>query len=136
MKLNRRNFVSKALLAALGLPVLASFNNKNNNEMSNVFLHHVFFWLSNPDSIDDRNKLVDGLKKLSAVATIKNFHIGKPAATNRDVIERGYALSWYVQFENEKDQASYQTDPAHLQFIEECKHLWSKVVVYDAVDAA
>lgn len=42
MKLNRRNFVSKALLAALGLPVLASFNNKNNNEMSNVFLHHVF----------------------------------------------------------------------------------------------
>jgi len=136
MKLNRKKFLSKGLLAALGLPVLASFKSNNSNEMKNVFLHHVFFWLNNPDSIADRDKLVEGLKKLSAVATIKNFHIGKPAATNREVIERGYAVSWYVQFDNGQDQASYQTDPVHLKFIEECKHLWNKVVVYDAVDAA
>ncbi len=122
-------------MAVLAVPFLSSFKNKsNNNEMKNVFLHHVFFWLSNPSSLEDRDKLAEGLEKLSAVKTIRNFHIGKPADTNRDVIEREYAVSWYVQFDNAADQASYQTDPIHLKFIEDCKHLWKKVVVYDAID--
>lgn len=102
--------------------------------MKNVFLHHVYFWLNNANSIDDRNKLVEGLTKLAEVKTIKTFHIGKPADTNRDVIERGYAISWFVQFANAADQASYQTDPIHLNFVDTCKHLWSKVIVYDSVD--
>ncbi len=135
MNQNRRNFLSKIGVAALALPFLSSFKNKNNsNEMKNIFLHHVFFWLNDTNSIEDRDKLVEGLTKLSAVKTINNFHIGKPADTNRDVIERGYAISWFVQFNNAADQASYQTDPIHLKFIEECKHLWSKVTVYDSVD--
>jgi hypothetical protein len=133
MNQNRRNFLSKIGIAALAVPFLSFFKN-NNTEMKNVFLHHVFFWLSNPSSIEDRDKLVEGLTKLSAVITIKNFHIGKPADTNRDVIERGYAVSWFVQFDNAADQASYQTDTVHLKFIEDCKHLWSKVTVYDSVD--
>ena len=135
MNQNRRNFLSKIGLAALTVPFLASFKNKNNsNKMKNVFLHHVFFWLHNPASMEDRDKLVEGLKKLAAVKTIRDFHIGKPADTNRDVIERGYAVSWLLQFDNADDQATYQTDPVHLKFIDECKHLWSKVVVYDTVD--
>ena len=52
-----------------------------------IFIHHVYFWLNNNDSIDDRNNLIEGLKKLSKVASIKTFHIGKPADTNRDVID-------------------------------------------------
>lgn len=102
--------------------------------MKNIFIHHVYFWLNNPDSAEDKNKLIAGLTKLAGVRTIKDFHIGKPADTNRDVIERGYAISWLVQFANAADQASYQTDPVHLKFVEECKHLWSKVIVYDSVD--
>ena len=102
--------------------------------MKNVFVHHVFFWLKNAENITDRDKLVEGLIKLSDVKTIKKFHIGKPANTNRDVIERGYAVSWYAQFDNDANQASYQTDPIHLKFVEDYSHLWSKVVVYDSVD--
>lgn len=135
MNQNRRNFLSKMGMAALAVPFLSSFKNKSNQkEMKNIFVHHVFFWLNNPSSTEDRNKLVEGLIKLSAVKTIRDFHIGKPADTNREVIERGYAVSWLLHFDNAADQASYQTDPVHLQFIEECKHLWSKVIVYDSVD--
>ena len=134
MKQSRRNFLTKLTLAA-GIPFLSSFHQKpKNKKMKNIFLHHVYFWLNNADSIDDRNKLVEGLTKLSAVKTIKAFHIGKPADTNRDVIERGYAVSWFVQFDNATNQASYQTDPIHLNFVDTCKHLWSKVIVYDSVD--
>ena len=99
-----------------------------------MFIHHVYFWLKNPGSEDDQAKLIEGLKKLSKVNTIKKFYIGIPAATNRDVIERSYSVSWLLFFDNPSAQDSYQTDPIHLKFVEECSSLWNKVVVYDSVD--
>jgi hypothetical protein len=102
--------------------------------LKNIFVHHVYFWLKNPDSQADLAELTRGLKKLSAAKSIKQFHIGRPADTDRDVIERSYSLSWLLIFENASDQDIYQTDPIHLRFVEECAHLWSKVIVYDAVD--
>lgn len=103
--------------------------------MKNIFIHHVYFWLKNTGNAEDLEQLIAGLKKLSKVATIKDFHIGKPANTDREVIDGSYAISWMLIFANDTDQAAYQTDPVHLKFIEDCAHLWSKVVVYDAVDA-
>lgn len=99
-----------------------------------VFIHHVYFWLNNPESRTDFDALVAGLKKLSTVKTIKTFYIGKPADTNRDVIDRSYSVSWMLLFANKADQDSYQVDPVHLNFVEDCKHLWKKVVVYDTVN--
>ena len=98
-----------------------------------LFVHHVYFWLENTESEADRDALLEGLKKLSAVPTIQQFHIAVPAATNRDVIDRSYACSWLALFANPDDQASYQTDPIHLHFIDTCGHLWKKVVVYDSI---
>jgi hypothetical protein len=131
---NRRQFIGntgKAMVAA-GLITLAE--NREPAMVENKFIHHVYFWLKNPDSKEDRAKLVEGLKKLSKVKTIKMFHIGQPADTNRDVIDRSYAVSWFTLFDNAADQASYQTDPIHLKFIGECSNVWTKVVVYDSVD--
>jgi hypothetical protein len=99
--------------------------------LTNIFVHHVFFWLNRPE---DREALVEGLKKLSKVKTIRQFHIGVPAATDRGVIDNSYAVSWMLVFDNAADQDSYQVDPDHLQFVKECSHLWNKVVVYDTVD--
>ncbi|MEO6315959.1 MAG: Dabb family protein [Chitinophagaceae bacterium] len=99
-----------------------------------IFIHHVYFWLKNHDSIPDKEKLIDGLKKLSAVKTIQRFHIGQPAATHRDVIDSSYNISWCLFFNNKADQESYQTDPIHLNFVKECADLWTKVIVYDAED--
>jgi hypothetical protein len=103
--------------------------------MDHIFIHHVYFWLKNTGNIVDRDLLVAGLTKLSNATTIKQFHIGKPANTNREVIDSSYAVSWMLVFDNDADQETYQTDPMHLKFIEECSHLWSKVVVYDSIDA-
>lgn len=135
MHSNRRNFLSKFSLAFFSITGFSSFKNKQTEPpLKNIFIHHVYFWLRNPNSAVDADKLAEGLLKLSAVKTIQRFHIGKPAETNRDVIERGYALSWFVEFKNATDQASYQTDPIHLKFIEDYSNLWGKVIVYDSVD--
>jgi len=134
-KQTRRNFLANTGKAAL-ITTLASFTNTTASAMTanNIFVHHVFFYLKNAGSVADRDKLVEGLKKLSKVKTIKSFHIGKPADTHRDVIERSYSVSWMLHFSNPADQESYQTDPIHLKFIEDYSALWQKVVVYDSVD--
>jgi hypothetical protein len=102
--------------------------------MQNVFIHHVFFWLKEPHNEQNQQQLAEGLKKLAAVSTIRSFHIGKPAATNRNVIDTSYSISWLLSFDTSADQDSYQSDPVHLNFVKECAHLWEKVLVYDTID--
>jgi len=103
-------------------------------QLQNIFIHHVFFWLNDPASKENLNALIDGLEKLSHAKTIRQFHIGMPASTNRAVIENTYSVSWFLLFDKREDQDSYQVDPIHLNFVKECSHLWSKVVVYDTID--
>ncbi|MEJ0106844.1 MAG: Dabb family protein [Bacteroidota bacterium] len=129
---SRRRFIGKAVMAgtaAVTAASLSSFTDKKE-----FFIHHVYFWLKNPDSPEDKTKLIEGLKKLSKVKTIRTFHMGQPAPTNRDVIDRSYSVSWLLFFDNKADQDSYQADPIHLKFVEECSSLWTKVIVYDSID--
>lgn len=99
----------------------------------NPFIHHVYFYLKNPSSQEDRDKLVEGLEKLAKVETIQAHYIGFPASTDREVIEKGYAVSWLCFFKNMEEEELYQKDPVHLKFIEEYGHLWEKVIVYDSI---
>jgi hypothetical protein len=133
-KLSRRQFVGDSGKAAVAASVIFAASEQTVREMKNIFVHHVYFWLRDAGNAEDLDKLVAGLKKLSAVKTIRQFHIGKPASTSREVIDGSYSISWLVLFDNKADQDSYQTDSIHLKFVEECSPLWQKVVVYDSVD--
>lgn len=133
---SRRKFIADSAKAAAGIGLISLTSNPDlsMSDLKNSFIHHVYFWLNNADSAEDKKKLVEGLQKLQKVKTIKMSHIGKHAGTNRDVIDGSYSVSWLLVFANLADQESYQTDPIHLKFIDECKHLWKKVLVYDTVD--
>ena len=130
---SRRRFLGNI---ALALPFAAALKpNTIFVQKKGMFIHHVYFWLKNSGNKEDKAKLIDGLKKLAKVKTIKNYYIGQPAATRRDVIDSSYHVSWLLFFENAADQDSYQTDPVHLKFVEECSSLWTKVTVYDSIGA-
>jgi Tfp pilus assembly protein PilO len=133
-KSSRRRFISDTGKAAMAGTLIFAANIPQQKEMKNIFVHHVYFWLKNTGNAEDLSKLLAGLKKLSTVKTIKQFHVGKPASTSREVIDGSYAVSWLTLFDSKTDQDSYQTDPIHLKFIEECSSLWSKVIVYDSID--
>ena len=128
---SRRTFLKTSALAAAGVGTESALSETVAGP-KNIFVHHVYFWLKRAGNEADRAKLVEGLEKLAKVKTIQMVHIGFPADTNRPVIERSYAVSWLCFFKNGADQASYQTDPIHLKFIEDCAHLWEKVIVYDS----
>jgi hypothetical protein len=127
---SRRQFIGDLALAGTA-PITHSFINFAAKDM---FVHHVYFWLKKPGSKEDKAKLIEGLKKLAGVKAIRMFHIGQPAPTGRDVIDRSYSISWLTIFDNENDQESYQADPIHLKFVEKYSPLWSKVIVYDSID--
>lgn len=133
---SRRKFISNSGKMAVGAGLLTFDTNKKQMDAENIFVHHVYFYLNNPNSKEDLNELLNGLKGMKKIKNYKLVHIGKPADTNRPVIEKSYAISWLCIFESKEEQEKYQVDPIHLDFIEKCKHLWSKVVVYDSVDLA
>lgn len=97
-----------------------------------MFVHHVFFWMKEDLSSADLELFEKGVSSLCKIDSVKFGDIGKPAGTNRPVIERSYGYSLLLAFENESAHDEYQTHPVHLKFIEECSMLWSKVIIYDS----
>ena len=134
---NRRSFVKK-LVTSIALTGLLPFTKNaiaSEVKLKGALIHHVFFWLKEPDNETHKNQLAEALNQLTKVKTIKLSHIGFPASTeDRDVVDHSYSVSYMAMFDNQADQNSYQIDPIHLKFVEENQHLWSKVVVYDSVD--
>ena len=132
---SRRNFVKTAAAAAATLPLVGAATVESKPKgMKKVFVHQVYFWLKIPGSTADRDKLVEGLKTLTKIKHIKSWNIGIPAGTSRDVIDGSFSISWLNTLKDRTAQDAYQIDPIHLAFVENYKHLWNKVVVYDSVD--
>jgi hypothetical protein len=97
-------------------------------------VHHVFFWLKNPDSQEDLAALLAGLRTLAGIDTVRGIHIGVPADTEqRGVVDGSYSASELLFFDDVAGQDAYQVHPIHKQFVADCEHLWERVVVYDAM---
>lgn len=98
--------------------------------------HAVYFWLNDPTSAEDRDRLIAGLLALDAIPEIRAIEVGVPAGTgDRDVVDASWSVSSLVRFDSEADEAVYQGHPLHQRFIAECGDSWRKVVVYDSKDA-
>jgi hypothetical protein len=132
---NRRKFIGTAAALAAGTAVAAAPLNRNNMVKKIPLVHHVFFTLKNPQSAEDRDKLIEGLRTLAGIETVKELHVGVLASTEkRDVVDISWQVSELMFFDNLAGQATYQTHPIHLAFVKNYGHLWEKVVVYDALE--
>lgn len=97
-------------------------------------VHHVFFWLANPESEADKQQLIDGLNTLREIEEVKELLIGTPASTlEREVVDNSFHVSELMIFESVEAQDAYQVHPIHEAFVEKYNHLWEKVVVYDMI---
>ncbi|SEO76989.1 Stress responsive A/B Barrel Domain [Mucilaginibacter gossypiicola] len=135
MKSTRRKFITTTAALAAGTVTASAISLKEQKEEWPI-VHHVFFWLKNPGSTEDRDKLVAGVKTLAKIETVRKLRVGVVASTEkRDVVDNSWAVSELMFFSDLAGQATYQTHPIHLEFIKNCSHLWEKVIVYDAQDA-
>jgi hypothetical protein len=131
----RRNFVAKiaAGMAATGFISVSNSANASEAPLKDTFIHHVFFWLKEPENTEARKQFESGLQNLIKVPQIQSYHIGTPVESPREVVDDSFTYSYMAFFKSKEDQNTYQTHPIHLQFIEDCQHLWEKVIVYDAM---
>ena len=132
-KSNRRKFIVTAatLSAATAVSAMPFISNLKTKQVA----HHVFFWLKNPESTEDRDKLVEGVKTLAKIETVRELHVGVLASTEkRDVVDTTWQVSELMFFDDLAGQSTYQTHPVHLDFIKNYGHLWAKVLVYDAME--
>jgi len=131
---NRRKFITTTAALAAGTAVSAMSTNSAADKYPVV--HHVLFWLKNPTSKADLDKLIAGVKSLGKIKTVRELHVGVVASTEkRDVVDNSWSVSELMRFSDVAGQKAYQDDPIHLKFVEECSPLWEKVIVYDAVEA-
>lgn len=129
MKPSRRKFFSTASALALSASVPAALPPK-----AKMLTHHVFFWLRNPQSVADRDKLIEGIKSLTKIEVVRNLHVGVPASTEkRDVVDNTYQVSELLFFDSVDDQQTYQDHPVHKAFVAQYGHLWERVLVYDTL---
>jgi hypothetical protein len=103
------------------------------SNIKNDFTHTVFFWLKNPDDSAVRNAFETAINKfLKDSLYAKESHVGTPAVAERDVIDASYTYSLLVTFPSKEVHDKYQDEPAHHEFINTCKELWKKVLIYDS----
>ncbi len=115
--------------------MVVSCSNQSTKSMQKQgdFAHIVYFWLTTPNSQEDRKAFETSLINfINHSKYIKTKHVGVPANTNRPVIDRSYSYCLSLTFANKADQDLYQEEDVHLQFIKESSHLWEKVIVYDS----
>jgi hypothetical protein len=131
----RRSFIATA--ATLGAATVASAASMKSSATTPApLVHHVFFWLKNPNSKEDLAKLIAGIRGLAAIETVRGLHVGVPASTEkRDVVDNSYSASEILFFDDAAGQKTYQDHPLHKKFVDECSSLWGKVVVYDTIPA-
>lgn len=134
---NRRKFLGAvgALCAGTAASAMPSIPQAAVKGARSPLAHHVFFWLKNPDSIEDRDKLLEGVKTLKKIETVREIHAGLPASTEkRPVVDTSWQVSVLVFFKDLAGQSTYEAHPVHLEFIKNNGHLLEKVIVYDAME--
>jgi hypothetical protein len=128
----RRKFLTSTATVVLAVSLPGLGNSKNEKKS---LVHHVYFWLKNPTSKEDLNKLIEGINTLKKIETLRTVKVGVPAATTkRDVIDDSYSISLLTMFDDVKGHDTYQDHPIHTKFVETYSYLWNKVVVYDSMD--
>jgi len=128
---SRRTFLTSASLLSLAAAAKAVPMQKEKS----LLIHIAFFYLKNPKSTADRDKLVEGIKSLERIETIRSMHVGIPADTPaRSMKESGYNVSELLFFDDVAGQTAYQDHSIHKDFVDNYSTpLCKKVVVYDSV---
>jgi len=99
---------------------------------STKLIHTVYFWYAedaDPEEIENFEKEIE---LLGTIKSIDQFYYGPPAATAlRGPVDNTFDMCVNIFFDSIEAHDAYQIDPIHIAFVDRCKLLWEKVIVYD-----
>ncbi len=102
-----------------------------------MFHHTVHFWLRDDLSDAQRQDFIAAVKALSDSPHVASCRVGVPAGTARDVVDNSYDVQLLCTFNTPADHDAYQSDEdaVHHHFIETYKTFWTRVLIYDSLEA-
>ena len=102
-----------------------------------MFHHTVHFWLKDGLTADQRDAFVAGCRRIAESPNVATCRVGTPAGTDRPVVDNSYDVQLLCVFDSRTDHDAYQSDAdvVHTDFIERFKSWWTKVLIYDSVEA-
>ena len=98
-----------------------------------MLVHSVFFWLKSdvtPDQVKTFETLSNAMAKIPGVI---HLWVGKPAPTDRPVIDRSYSYGLTVVLKDMAAHDVYQEHPIHDAFRNTCGSFWTQVKIYDSL---
>ena len=96
-----------------------------------MLVHTVYFWLKPDLTPAQQEQFWTGVRSLGTISSVRQCHIGTPAATDRPIIDRSYSCGLVVAFDDDAGHEAYQVDEIHDKFRIECADLWDRVLIYD-----
>jgi hypothetical protein len=96
-----------------------------------VFIHSVYFSLRPDLTPAEHDRFLAGARSLLSIGSVIDGSLGRPAGTDRPVVDRAYSYGLVVRFPDQAAHDAYQTDPVHDAFRDECGTLWSAVRIFD-----
>ena len=96
-----------------------------------MHIHNVYFWLKQDLDRAAVDAFEQGLAELAGDPEIKSGYFGRPAGTERDVVENSYDYGLVFLFEDRAAHDRYQAGAVHQKFIDAHLAKWARVVVYD-----
>lgn len=96
------------------------------------FIHTVFFWMKDDMTEAEHEQFQAGLQSLSKVESVKRFHWGRPAnSEKREVVDNSFDYSLIIHFADQAGHDAYQPHEIHQAFVANNSSLWTQVKVYD-----
>jgi len=93
--------------------------------------HQVFFYLNTELSHSALLEFEEGLETLINIPLVQSGYYGKPAHTNRAVVDNAYSYGLILIFKDTADHDLYQADPIHQVFLDKNAKKWDRVLVFD-----
>lgn len=96
-----------------------------------MHVHNVYFWLK---ADEPSESFESGLNALVQDPNVRASYFGRPADTNRDVVENSYTYGLVLVFDDISTHDAYQAGRTHMQFLDNHLEAWDRVIVHD-IDA-
>ncbi len=99
--------------------------------LENPFIHSVYFWFKESTTQEEIDAFYADTEKLRQIESVRGLFYGKPASTDRPIVEKSYDLAVIVHFKDLAGHDAYQQDQIHLDLLSTHSDIWEKVMVTD-----
>jgi hypothetical protein len=96
-----------------------------------MFTHCVYFWLKDDLKPAETKEFEAGLAALLTIPSVVHGTIGKPASTDRPIIDRSYSWGLVTIFKDLAGHDAYQDSPIHTPFRDVAARCCKKIQIYD-----